>query len=263
MSPVVLVVFVMNLGYAAGAATIPGSAAQTRIVETHNKYRCSMCNTPPLAWDAAIANNAKAYMDTGAASGHCPSRDGSISGCVGNGENMYSGTAGDNAFEWERAVNMWFASEIDCYNFDDGTNTCVAGHMTQVAWDLSTKVGCASNSAATGGMKALCMYSVAGNSNGPSNYVNHVHKCPAAKQFQYYTGAASCCNGPKTNCKNGKCGWEYAKTPTTKGCPAGNGCSIHASCSSIDKGAASLASRYGHMGNILCVFASWVLFTAC
>lgn len=260
MSPAVLVVFAINWGSAAGAATIPGATAQAKIVETHNSYRCSMCTTPPLVWDAAIANNAKAYMDTGAATGHCPQSGTMPAGCVGNGENMYSGTAGDDAFAWERAINMWYASEIDCYNFDTGGNTCVAGHMTAVAWDLTTKVGCASNSAATGGMKTLCMYSPAGNMNGPSNYVNHVHKCPAAKQFTYYTGSASSCSASTPNCVNG---WLYATATTTKGCPSGNGCSIHASCPVTGQPRIiSPATSYSYMGSVLCVlFSSWV-FTA-
>jgi len=232
MAPLLLLVFFSRLNFAQGAATIPGATAQAKIVESHNKFRCSMCDTPPLAWDDAIAQNAKDYMATGAVTTHCPSRDGSISGCIGNGENMMSAFAGDDAGEWERTVDMWFASEIACYNFDDGSSTCAAGHMTghmtQVAWDLSTKVGCASNDAATGGQKTMCMYQEPGNSyTGPLfntlDFINHVHKCPTAKQYNYYTGARQ---------QDGSGSLTYFKDTTTTGCPAkAGGCSIHPSCS--------------------------------
>ena len=111
MVPFVLLLITLHLRLTDGVATIPGATAKAKILEIHNGYRCGMCDTPALVWDDAIAENAKDYMDTGAASGHCPKSDGSVAGCVGNGENMYSGTAGDDAFEWGRAINMWFASE--------------------------------------------------------------------------------------------------------------------------------------------------------
>merc|ERR1719336_789337 len=99
-----LVSLPLRLAY--GAATIPGPATQAAIVEKHNEFRCTMCDTPKMQWDDEIAQNAKDYMDTGASQGHCPSRDGSISGCVGNGENMFSDTAGDDAFKWQMAIDM-------------------------------------------------------------------------------------------------------------------------------------------------------------
>jgi len=217
-------------------ATIPDAAVQAIIVKAHNDFRCTMCNTPPLVWDSALAENARAYMATGAISGHCPVHDGSLPGCVGNGENMYSAAAGNDGNEWERLVNMWFAGEIDCYNFGDGTNTCTAGHFTAVAWSGTLKVGCASSADAPGRpgrpMKTQCMYSPHGNVNGPANYPNYVNKCPVATSYTYYTGSASCCSGPKTNCKKGMCGWKYATATTSKGCPADNTCSVHASCPS-------------------------------
>lgn len=223
-----LLLFLTTLRLARGAATIPGATSQAKILEIHNKFRCGMCDTPPMTWSDAIAQNAKDYMDTGAASGHCPA-SGFTPGCVGNGENMYGGIAGDDPFQWELAIDMWFAGEIDCYNFDTGRNTCTSGHMTQVAWADSTEVGCASNDAATGGMKTLCMYQQPGNYN--NQYTTKVHKCPAATQYEYYTGAASCCNGDQSTCRDGVCGWEYAKETTTSGCPADSSCSIHPSCS--------------------------------
>jgi hypothetical protein len=215
MAAFLFLLITLRLRFAISAASIPATAAKNRIVNVHNEYRCGMCDTPPMAWSDALATNALDYMNTGASAGHCSSSDGSVAGCVGNGENMYSGAAEDDADEWERAINMWFASEIDCYNFDTGGNTCTAGHMTQVAWDSSTEIGCASNPSATGSMKTLCMYQQPGNFN--NQHATRVHKCPTATQYTYYTGAWSSASG-------------YATDTTTSGCPADSSCSVDSGC---------------------------------
>ena len=67
MVPFVLLLVTLHLRLTDGVATIPGATAKAKILEIHNGYRCVMCDTPALVWDDAIAENAKDYMDTGAA----------------------------------------------------------------------------------------------------------------------------------------------------------------------------------------------------
>jgi len=128
---------------------------------------------------------------------------------------------------------MWYASKLDCYEFDTGRNTCKpadAGHLAQVAWDKSTKVGCASNVAATGGLKSICMYSPRGNVGGSNGLKEHIQKCRKNIRYKYMTGRSRCCHGNKLLCKNGKCGWKYDSAVNKKGCPADPDCKVHKAC---------------------------------
>ena len=130
-----------------------------------------------MSHDAGIANAAQTHAEK------CVFEHSSPTSRNKNGENIFAST--DSVASIENAVGSW-ASEVINYNYS--TNSCEAGkmcgHYTQIAWDDSTKVGCARQTCTTplndsdktplfGGASSIlivCQYSQPGNFIGEKPY---------------------------------------------------------------------------------------------
>lgn len=103
------------------------------LLAEHNRVRAAHC-APPLAWSAALAEEAAAWArtlaDRGCAFEHSSSA---------YGENLAAGTA--SALGPERVVAMW-AEEVSAYDFKRARFGMDTGHFTQVVWKTTTALGC-------------------------------------------------------------------------------------------------------------------------
>eukprot|EP00158_Paraphelidium_tribonemae_P001272 Partr_v1_DN24187_c0_g1_i1_m71127 putative GLI pathogenesis-related 2 len=105
------------------------SAAQRAILDIHNQKR-ALHNAPALEWDANLAAQATSYAS------QCQWKH---SQTPGAGENLYVTTSSDTcAIE---AANGWY-DEIKDYNFGNQGFSSGTGHLTQMLWRASTKLGC-------------------------------------------------------------------------------------------------------------------------
>jgi hypothetical protein len=116
------------------------NALEARLLAAHNRERAAL-DVPPLAWDPALAADAKAWADSLA-------RTGRFEHSVSNedGENLWAGTPG--AWSPEEMVGLWLAEKRD---YRPGIFPAVSrsgdlrnvGHYTQVIWRNTRRVGCA------------------------------------------------------------------------------------------------------------------------
>jgi hypothetical protein len=113
------------------------------ITAAHNQVRAGV-GVEPLVWSPSLAVTAQAWaeacVDVAAPSGlidHNPNRSQGHPYYVG--ENIYGTTGTANA---QQAVALW-AAEVEDYDY--ATNSCsgVCGHYTQLVWDTTLEVGCA------------------------------------------------------------------------------------------------------------------------
>jgi len=105
-------------------------------VARHNEFRCKLCGTPELIYDAQLEADAIAYAST------CPSGHADHNARKGMGENLYImpgfGGALDLAFWWREAIRLWY-DEID--NFDRG-DSHISGHFKMLAAPKNRYIGC-------------------------------------------------------------------------------------------------------------------------
>ena len=134
-----------------------------RLLATHNAERAAI-GVPPLAWNAALAADARVWANQLATTGrfeHSPDEAGKDP----QGENLWAGTP--RAYSPEAMVKLWLAEKRDYRpgvfpsNSRSGDVESV-GHYTQVIWRNSREVGCAT---AVGKDEEflVCRYSEAGN----------------------------------------------------------------------------------------------------
>lgn len=137
-----------------------------RVLAAHNAARAA-AGVPPMAWNAALAADARVWANQLAATGrfeHSPDE----AGKEPEGENLWAGTP--RAFSPEAMVHLWSAEQGDYrpgvfpYNSRSGDVERV-GHYTQMIWRGSRQVGCAT---AVGAQEEflVCRYSEAGNVYG-------------------------------------------------------------------------------------------------
>ena len=138
----------------------------TRLLAAHNAER-ERIGVPQLAWDPALAADARRWAGELAASGrfeHSPDEPGKPI----EGENLWAGTP--RAYSPEAMVALWAAEKTDYRpgvfpNNSRSSDVERVGHYTQLIWRGSRQVGCAS---AVGADEEflVCRYSDAGNVMG-------------------------------------------------------------------------------------------------
>lgn len=139
------------------------SAADVKAtLDAHNAWRAKY-NETPLTWDDSLASLAQDWSNQMAQSGNFDHRPDNP-----KGENIFSGTG---TYAPKDVVDAW-GNEVSDYHQD--TNTCndgaQCGHFTQIVWASTTKVGCASATAADGTIYWTCNYDPAGNITGVSPF---------------------------------------------------------------------------------------------
>jgi hypothetical protein len=135
-----------------------------RLLAAHNRERAAL-GIPALAWDPALAADARVWADALAATGRFQHSAADPSDPDVEGENLWAGTRG--AWAPEEMVGLWLAKKRD---YRPGIFPAVSrsgdlgnvGHYTQIVWRNTRKVGCA---LAAGGHEDIlvCRYSEGGN----------------------------------------------------------------------------------------------------
>lgn len=127
------------------------------MLKQHNYWRAQVGVTP-LQWSDNLAKSAEKWVKTLARKG-CDLQHSNSE----YGENLWMGMGEYSAIE---IVDSW-ASEQKHYNAT--TNTCangeVCGHYTQMVWESSTELGCATITCNNGWTIVICQF------NPPGNYV--------------------------------------------------------------------------------------------
>ncbi|CAM9930371.1 unnamed protein product [Discosporangium mesarthrocarpum] len=144
---------------------------KTKMLEQHNIVRC-MHGSAPLKWNRKLARQAKRYAKH-LASTQCGKLD--HSAALDYGENLYyCGAYGGSVdpdspcYNPEEVMHSWYDEEV----------SYLGGHMTQVVWDETTKLGCGRDSCSKNGWHydmIVCQYKVKGN-NGDASQVKDIVK---------------------------------------------------------------------------------------
>jgi len=93
---------------------------------------------------------------------------------TGQGENLYATTESKGADPYTGIVESWYAEEPKYSYGEHGSMQKAWGHFTQIVWDGTDEVGCATKHCGSGtgvlggrgGYLLVCRYS------GPGNYPN-------------------------------------------------------------------------------------------
>jgi len=145
-----------------GAAPQDLARAETRLLSLHNRERAA-AGTPPLAWDAALAQGAAAYAPELERLGRLVHS--SRESRPGQGENLWMGSRG--AYSLEEMVGSW-AAEKSVFRPGIFPDVSASGrwedvaHYTQMIWRGTTRVGCAVRQTARWDF-LVCRYAPAGN----------------------------------------------------------------------------------------------------
>jgi pathogenesis-related protein 1 len=151
------------------------------ILEMHNKTRAEVGVTKELVWSDLIAKDAQSYADTLAASGafeHDPKNHAGYENGQ-YGENLYASTATLNKSEIAKGVQAWIDEKAFYHYGRVGDETTCdtgeqCGHYTQIIWENSSKVGCATSVYKVGSFKdgyiLVCKYQTPGNYIGETPY---------------------------------------------------------------------------------------------
>jgi len=131
-------------------------------VQSHNDIR-SKHAAPPLTWDEKLVYTAEISAS------NCMT---SVHNAQGNGENRASVSGNiskPNAGEMVR--NQWYSNELSAYMSNPGVFSKYAGHLSQVLWKSTSRVGCALRycNQIDGGMAGyllVCQYQTPGNYAG-------------------------------------------------------------------------------------------------
>lgn len=132
----------------------------------HNAARGAV-GVPPLAWDDALAADARDYAEQMARSGRFVHADQHA-----QGENLFTGTRG--AYSYAEMIDLWTAERRDFVNaptpgFSRTGRAGDVAHYTQIVWRGSRDVGCALASNARDDF-LVCRYTPAGNIVGQRAY---------------------------------------------------------------------------------------------
>eukprot|EP00112_Aurelia_sp_Birch-Aquarium-sp1_P022498 Seg636.3_Seg636.4 transcript_id=Seg636.3_Seg636.4/GoldUCD/mRNA.D3Y31 product="Protein PRY1" protein_id=Seg636.3_Seg636.4/GoldUCD/D3Y31 len=141
------VLFAALFGLCLGIVTSVESDFIGECVYAHNKARIQHEDTPPLKWDAALADNAQKNAN------YLTNRNKALPGksyiinhsnAAGHlyGENIYAGTHGGFLqMKIGDAMYLWYREGIN-YNYWNLAPRGLTGHFTQVIWKSTTSVGC-------------------------------------------------------------------------------------------------------------------------
>lgn len=116
-----------------------------RLLAGHNRERATL-GIAPLAWNQALAQDARAYALHLARIGHLVHSEDDPADPDPQGENLWAGTSG--YYGPEAMIGLWVAEKSD---FKPGVfpNNSISGdlenvgHYTQLMWRTSHSVGCA------------------------------------------------------------------------------------------------------------------------
>jgi hypothetical protein len=146
--------------------TVARADFNSRLLAAQNAQRAAL-HVAPLAWNDALAADARAWANQLAATGrfeHSPDD----AGQPPQGENLWAGTP--RAFSPEAMVALWSAEKADYRpgvfpNNSRSANVENVGHYTQMIWSRTRQVGCGT---AVGRREEflVCRYSDAGNVYG-------------------------------------------------------------------------------------------------
>lgn len=158
------------------SARVLGRRNVRRILKGHNDAREEV-GVAPLVWSEEVAESARRWARQLATEHpgqllHSPRSDRN-----GYGENLSMGYAfgtSGTVMTPEYAVQLW-TDEKEDYDYD--SNSCasgaICGHYTQVVWENSTEVGCATARYTYNGRRYqvwVCQYNPAGNYIGQRPY---------------------------------------------------------------------------------------------
>jgi hypothetical protein len=151
------------------------SLEQLEVLKTHNEKRNYYFTDSDLSYSMDLENSAQIYADSLAMSGkfeHDPQNSKN-----GYGENLYAHSE-EVALTINDVMPHWYEEEKPLYNYNDGSceekyydngYRISCGHYTQVIWQETREVGCATARYQTGKMKDgyvyVCKYKEAGNSS--------------------------------------------------------------------------------------------------
>ncbi|HHH19660.1 MAG TPA: hypothetical protein ENK86_04020 [Campylobacterales bacterium] len=154
--------------------------AQQAVVDVHNQKRQGYYLDADISYSHVLEEAAQQYADTLAQSGafiHDPNNQ-----SLGYGENLYAHSA-NKIPDLNTVLNSWFDDEEPFYNYSDGScnegtfangQSATCGHYTQVLWQETREVGCASSQYQVGeyqgGYVYVCKYQKAGNVQGEKPY---------------------------------------------------------------------------------------------
>ena len=147
----------------------PGDNEARRILAAHNAERLRL-GLQPLAWNAALAGDARAHARALAVEGRFEhARD---LGRKGHGENLWMGTS--RAWDATEMVQMFLDERrhFRAAPFPDISTTGRwkdVGHYTQIVWRETREVGCAIETG-EGNDVLVCRYFPAGNVVGRHPY---------------------------------------------------------------------------------------------
>ena len=133
------------------------------MIAGHNEARVA-AGAPPLAWNARLAADARAYADELARTGRFEHSQGPR-GAAPEGENLWTGTRG--AYRYEEMMGHWL-DEGRYYRPRPTPDFSTTGHWedvahyTQIIWRGATEFGCAAAANATDEY-LVCRYSPPGN----------------------------------------------------------------------------------------------------
>lgn len=153
-------------------APAPRGAALLReaMLAGHNDARRGL-GLPPLAWNEALADDARAYAEELARTGRFE-HSSQPRGDPPQGENLWTGTR--RAYSYQEMIGHWLAERrfyrpLPVPESSNSGRFGDVGHFTQIVWRATQAVGCAEASNRTDDY-VVCRYSPAGNVVGKTAY---------------------------------------------------------------------------------------------
>jgi len=199
-----------EINYVIKAKSISLTDTQKEIVRVHNERRSNEFTDSDLRYSLELEKVAQDYANVLAQNGkqeHDPKNAEN-----GYGENLFAHST-DKNLTIEDAMRNWYDEEKKMYNYE--TNECntshtiahndkqpTCGHYTQVVWQETKEVGCASavytdrNSSYYGGSVYICRYKEAGNRGNEKPY------CTNYVTDDIYTGTIPTINTKDITSKN-------------------------------------------------------------
>ncbi len=150
---------------------------QRDVIRVHNEKREIYFSDTPLTYNIELENEAQLYANILANNGKFE-HDTENNHKNNYGENLYASTE-DRPLTIDDAMPNWFEKEEPHYHYEDGSCDIgfQCGHYTQVIWQKTREVGCATAQYKIGKFKGgfvyVCKYYIAGNI-----YFNHKAEKP-------------------------------------------------------------------------------------